>query len=161
MVTSDPMRPRMPGLLLVRCAFIALASVAALGCYHRTAIKPTELPVLNESYAAPVDGDRRVMAVGVAHVEKPDGTLVEVRGEFDVYALLDDETELKFAYPVRARLDPSETVLILAGAKEPERRIPLEHVASVEVSQFNGERAWTALLVTMAGVGFLIAVISR
>jgi hypothetical protein len=161
MLMSDQKRLRLRGLPLVLRAFIALASVAALGCYHRTAINPTELPELSDSYATPISADRTLTAVSVAHVEKPDGTVVEIRGEFDVVVRLEAGSELEFTRPVRARLDPSETVLVISGSKEPEQRIGLDRIASVEVLQFNETAAWVAGSVVGAGIFVFVSVISR
>jgi hypothetical protein len=154
---SDPIQPRWHRLPLLRCTLVALASLVMLSCYHRTEIKPTELPELSDSFAAPVGGGTGVVAVSVAHVEKPDGTLAEIRGEFDVLVRLDSGAELEFTHPVRARLTSSAMVLAVAGGNRPERRIPLERIASVEVSQF--DELGASIIGGLVGAGVVVLVV--
>jgi len=120
------------------------------------------LPKLNDSFVAPATNSYgQLVAVRVAHVEAPDGKIVEVKGDFDVRIRLHDHREFEITHPVRARLESSGAALAIAGGNRAEVVIPLDRISTVEISQPDvGGSVVTGVLIgvgTSLGV-FLIVV---
>lgn len=119
-----------------RRSLLGLFIISCMGCSTYVSIKPTELPKLNDSFVAPARTSYgQLVAVRVAHVEAPDGKIVEVKGDFDVRITLRDHRELEITHPVRARLGSSGTALAIAGGNRAEVVIPLDDISTVEISQ--------------------------
>lgn len=141
-------------------AFVTLA-VAASGCTKWETVKPTELPKLNGSTSVHVGsrmvGEQRtdVIAVSVAHVEKPDGTLVKIEGEFDARVTESSGEAAHFRYPVLSSV--SDADLTVQGSNRGKTDFELDQVERVEVSQPDQTATFFATLGISAAVVGLIA----
>jgi hypothetical protein len=131
-------------------------------CYSWEEVRPDALPGLNDSYEVQVgttsewssSGTRTqaVMERSVRHVLRPDGTTVEIEGEFDARVTRRSTGEtLEFDYPVIASITDLE--LVLQGSNRASTPFHLTSIERVEVSQPDG--ALTAL--AWFGGGLLIS----
>ena len=144
------------------CVVFTIALIAApilLGCHTWVAIKPSELPRLNGSTEQVVSrsANSRVVAITTTPVERPDGRLVEIRGNYDVRIESGGRSQ-EVGSPVLAELEGDH--LIVRGSNMPRSRIPLSNIDNLEVSQF--QRARTVLLTTgiaMVGAAIVTAVV--
>lgn len=151
---------------------VVAGAIAVAGCYSWVPIKATELPKLNGASTIPVAsmsltpppspgvtpaGAMVITKDSVAHVERPDGSLVEIKGQFDAQIDTPSGSTL-FEYPVRSAVQDSS--LLVQGANRAPTTIPLQQVTRVQVSQLNTEQTLlVSLLVTVASlvVGAAIA----
>lgn len=143
----------MARVVLVTTAF------QAVGCYKYVDIKPTELVKLNGSYSRAVGstqtpaGSVTIVESTVAHVERPDGRLVELKGDFDAVVRTRSD-HFKFVHPVNARLDGK--FLVVASGNHAATPLVLSEVERVGISQYDG--VMTVLVAVGAGLlgGFLL-----
>ncbi|MEN9578403.1 MAG: hypothetical protein RJA70_1412 [Pseudomonadota bacterium] len=139
-----------------RVLALAMILLAIPGCYSSQQIKPTELPKLNHAFATPVaSSGGQVLAVRVAQVEKPDGTLTEVAGEFDVELTLRRGEKLVFDHPVRASLEGES--LTIAGGNRRSTAFRLADITEVRVTQFQSGK--TLLAIYGVGSGIMLIVL--
>ena len=133
------------------------------GCYSWERIKPSQLPKLNGAYSRVTgttytpSGSIANVEQTVAHVERPDGTLMEIKGNFDARVSVRSE-EFLFEHPVNATTE--DKVLVVTGGNRPATSFELSTVRRVEVSQF--DLAATSVLSAMLGLvvgGALIAIV--
>ena len=141
---------------------LLLASALTAGCYTWEPIKPTELPKLSGAAVATgtvASGTNRgqVIAVSVAHVEAPDGRLVEIKGEFDARVELTNGQTVTFTHPVRAQVDGFH--LTVQGGNRPPTSFPLNQVRVVTVSQGNPAASAAVGAVVGTALGVLIVVL--
>jgi hypothetical protein len=119
-----------------RCSvgsIVALLAWTASGCYSHTTVKPEQLPRLNDSFA--VGTGSNIVAVRVATVERPNGTLTEVAGKFDLAIRLRNGKELEFDHPVRAAVSGGN--LTLQGANRGPTVLALAEISRAEVVQLD------------------------
>ncbi len=146
-------------------SLLVLAPLALSSCYSWTEIKPTELPKLNGGTTAPgtiVSGTNRgeAIAVSVGQVERPDGRLFEVKGEFDARISQSNGERVEFDHPVRSQLEAS--TLTVQGENRAQTPFELDDIKKVEISQF--DRTTTTILGVVGGVGLgavMAVVVSR
>ncbi len=122
------------------------------GCYSAEQIKPAELPKLNGGFSEPIarTGNTTVVAVSVARVERPDGTLTEVRGRPDVELTLRSGETLTFGAPVLSEAE--DDALVLRSENRAKTRVLFSNIEKAEVTQYDGTK--TVLLMT----GFALAI---
>ena len=105
-----------------------VAVVGTAGCLRWVEIKPTELPKLNGSYARTTGavptptGPTMIVERTVAHIERPDGTLVEISGRFHA-DVSTSAGSLRFEHPVNSELQ--NDVLVIQGGNRAQTPIPL------------------------------------
>jgi hypothetical protein len=148
----------------LRSRGIAVGLVLAMlssGCYDFELIKPTELPKLNGSFSTSLGraGNATVVAVRVVDVEREDGTLAQIKGNFDLKVVRTDGREVEFEHPVRVEEDGDD--FVVRGGNRGATRISLVDIQHAEVSQLNpGAVVAGTLLGVLAGslvVGLLYA----
>ena len=143
-------------------AIVAIAVVGTAGCLRWVEIKPTELPKLNGAYAQNVGGvptpagTQMVVEGTVAHVEQPDGTLVDISGRFHADVTTARAGSLRFKYPVSSML--RNDVLVIEGGNRAQTAIPLGDVTSVQVSRPSPGRTTLAIVLGVGG-GLLLLVL--
>jgi len=141
-------------------AFVAIAIVGTAGCLRWVEIKPTELPKLNGSYARNVEavptptGTQMVVERTVAHVERPDGTLVEISGRFHA-DVTTSVGSLRFEHPVNSQLQ--NDVLVVQGGNRAQTPIPLGDITAVQVSRPSPGRTILAVVLGVGGGLLLLA----
>jgi hypothetical protein len=129
------------------------------GCYSWKEIKPAELPKLNGGAVAAgvvASGTNRgqVVAVSVGQAEAPDGTLVEIKGEFDARVTEAGMAPLVFQHPVRSEAD--DMILTVQGSNRARKDFPVEDVQKVEVSQYDHTQTMLLSLVGGLAAGYLL-----
>jgi hypothetical protein len=136
-------------------AVAVVCSMLSSGCYDWELIKPTEIPKLNGSFATPVGrtGDTTVVAVRVANVEREDGTLAQIKGNFDLKVVRENGDEVEFEHPVAAEMDGDD--LVIRGGNRARTHIPMYEIKHAEVSQLD-PGATTAAAVICSVVGGLV-----
>jgi hypothetical protein len=143
------------GMSLLSRSLVLPASLAIVSCYSHTAVNAKQLPRLNDSFVAPVGAN--VVAVRVATIEQPDGSLAEIKGNFDLQITMANGQELSFDHPVRAEIE-GET-LVLAGGNRRATPIPLSEIQAAEIVQPN-KVAWAlGAGLTGAALGLLIVAV--
>lgn len=139
------------GRVLRWAAWVVLATTVG-GCHRYTPIRTTELPRLND------------MMIGAsAHEEdlqRPDGTLLDVREGFDVVVVPRDArlAPITIERPVRAFITDDQ-VLVVQGEDGPPRRFALEDADRVELKQKDGvaNAVWGAIItLATAALGFWV-----
>jgi hypothetical protein len=120
-------------------ALLAVSTLVLLlaGCYRHTAIKPTELPKLNSPSMGTVVGGNAngsTIAVATRTVERPNGQLVEIRGEFDLL-LTTSAGDMAFSKPVVS--DISDGILTVRSGNHGAWSAPISSVDSAKVEQPN------------------------
>lgn len=143
-----------------RTASLLVFTMLLGGCSSWTAIKPTELPKLNNAQTAVSENKSgQVELISATQVETPDGRLVEIGGKNDARVQLKDASSSLFEYPLRFSVE--NQALTIMSSNQPKTTIPLEKIQMVEVSQINhqaGEAVFFILsVVSTIGIGFLIA----
>ena len=135
---------------------LLLVSLLFSGCYSWSAIKPTELPKLNgASNSLNNTSGGTVRIITVAHLEAPDGRLVQIKGESDARISTGGALPISFTHPVRASVEGQD--LIVQSANNPRTQIPLAQVKSVEVSQYDTVKSTLAMiLLSSAGAALII-----
>jgi hypothetical protein len=125
------------------------------GCYDWELIKPTELPKLNGSFSTPIGraGNATVVAVRVADVEREDGTLTQIKGNFDLKVTRENDDVVEFEHPVLAEIDGDD--LVVRGGNRAKTHIPLVEIKHSEVSQLD-VGGTTAAAVICSVVGGLV-----
>jgi hypothetical protein len=141
------------------CAAVIMSLLAQSGCYDWEMVRPTEVPKLNGSFATPIgqSGNATVVAVRVADVEREDGTLVRIRGDYDLRVELKDGTAMTFSNPVRT--ESSGDDLLVRGGNRAETRIPLKDIAHASVSQLApGKTAALTIVLTLVAAGATVGI---
>ncbi len=146
-------------------ARVLLASFAfqAVGChsYKWVPVKPTEVPKLNGSYVrdrgtvSTPSGAVSVQEVTVAHVERPDGTLVEISGKYDLRVTSQGNSAV-FEHPVNSRLQ--DQFLIVTSGNRAATPYVLRTVERTEVKQPDPTSAF-ALATALGGTALVIAAV--
>lgn len=153
---------RAPGthpFMLYRVVWFVLVLLSTAGCQSSQQVKPSELPKLDYSFAAPVVASGgNLVAVRVAQVEKPDGTIAEVKGEFDVRLTLNNRKSFLFEHPVRVSLKGG--LVEIAGGNRPKSAVRLEDIREVEVTQFDGTKTIVGLSVGSVGLTLLTVLLA-
>jgi hypothetical protein len=129
------------------------------GCYDWELIKPTELPKLNGSFSTPIGhaGNTTVVAVRVADVEREDGTLTQIKGNFDLKVTRENDDVVEFEHPVLAEIDDDD--LVVRGGNRAKTHIPLTEIKHAEVSQLNvGTTTASAVVCSVLGGVALVAI---
>jgi hypothetical protein len=117
-------------------------------------IKPTELPKLNgSSSVGTISAGRHVVIASVAQVERPDGTMAEIKGQFDARITVAGNTS-EYEHPVDSAIEGTD--LKVRAGNRALTAIPLERIERLEVSQYDGLK--TMLLWTGIGLGFVVLV---
>jgi hypothetical protein len=140
-------------------AALGLVCMLSSGCYDWVLIKPVEMPKLNGSFASPVGqvGPRTVVAVRVVDVEREDGTLAEIQGNFDLKVIRKGGEEISFEHPVEAERQGEE--FVIRGGNRAATRIPLSDIEHAEVSQLSpGKTAVAITIPVVLGTALAIAV---
>lgn len=141
-------------------ALATILAIASTGCYRWVSIKPTELPKLNGSYVRATGrvstprGSVVTYEATVAHIERPDGTLVEVTGPYDAEITTTQGAAI-YEHPVNSSVDGSN--LAVQGANRRLTEFPLRDVTEVKVSQYNGAATSLLIAALSIGVGSIIA----
>ncbi|HJX54082.1 MAG TPA: hypothetical protein VJ801_15045 [Polyangia bacterium] len=118
------------------------------GCYSWTAIKPAELPKLNDASSSTSRGSGgQLTEVTAAKLETPDGRLVEVRGESGARISVRGQEPMSFSYPILSAVQDDN--LIVQAGNRGKTTIPLQQIESVEVSQVDRTSA-VLLFVTIS-----------
>jgi hypothetical protein len=133
-------------------SLLLAATICCTGCTTWVEVRPTELPKLNGSTVTSgtvVSGDRKrdVIAITVADVERPDGTLTQIYGRYDVRVTETSGREMTFETPVRSEVE--DDTLSLQGSNRRQTQFRLNDVRTTEVSQPSD----TALTWVIVGVG--------
>lgn len=142
---------------------LAVLAVGAAGCTSWVEIKTTELPKLNGGAVAAgtvVSGTQRgeVVAVSVAEVEKPDGTLEQIKGEFDVRLTRQQGSPEVFESPVRSTVE-GESLTIQSGNRA-RTSFSLAEIRKTEVSQPNATGNILIFAVGFPLAGVLVGLIA-
>jgi hypothetical protein len=139
-------------------SILLVVAVLFSGCYSWTAIKPTELPKLNDASSSTARGSQgQITLVTVAKLEAPDGRLVEIQGESDARISVRGQEPMSFEHPLLSSVQNSS--LIVQAGNRGKTTIPLQQIQSVEVSQFERTQAALAaavLSLVATGLAFLI-----
>jgi hypothetical protein len=135
-------------------ATIVLTSV--VGCFRTTPVEPSEIPKLTGSFVTSVG--HNTVAVRVVHVKQPDGSIAEIKGEFDLVIETNDGEEMTFGHPVVAELEGD--TLKIAGGDSPERSLPLDSLTSAKVRQINGPVVALGAGLGGLALGFLIVAVA-
>jgi hypothetical protein len=159
------MVPPMRTLLLrvVSMVLLSVFSLTASGCYKWVDIKPAELPKLNGSYARVTgsvptpSGVVTTVESTVAHVEKPDGTLVEIKGRYDAEVTTSNGLPMRFEHPVNSTLEGDQ--LAVQAANRPSTTFKLQDVRGVQVSQYDTTATTLAAVGASVVVGVLVYVL--
>jgi len=144
---------------------VVLYTVFASGCHSYTAIRPTELPLLNNMHVTPLGSSTgpngqtvTVTAVSVRSLHRPDGRTVRISGAPSV-RIRTRAGAIDFHDPVISSLQPGQS-LTVAGANRSAVTIPLDQVQQVEARQYSAGKT-TALMVAIGiVVGGLTGVIT-
>lgn len=137
-----------------------LASMlSSIGCYDWEAIRPAEVPKVSGSFATPVaqQGNTTIVAVRVVDVERPDGSLIQLKGEFDVRVTVRGGGQYEFKHPVGATRDGD--VLVLRGGNRGETRIPIDDIVKAEASQYAQGKTLAVTTTVGIGVGLIAALL--
>ncbi len=137
-------------------AVLLSALVLNTGCYSAQQVKPAEIPKLNGSFAQPVAqvGNTTVIAVSVARLERPDGTLTEIKGQpKSVIVTLHSGEEIEFDSPVLA--DAEEEALVLRSENRAKTRILFGDIAKAEVNAYDPGKSM-ALMLGLGGGTILV-----
>lgn len=133
---------------------LLLAVLSLGGCYNYTAIRPTELPLLNNMHVIPVGsttGARgqtvSVTQVSVRTVHRQDGRTVRIAGTPSV-RIQTTMGEIDFDDPVMSSLQPGQS-LTVAGANRSAVTIPLGQVQLVEARELSVGKS-VALMVAIS-----------
>jgi len=116
---------------------VSLVVLFLAGCLRHTPIKPSELPKLNGPSVGTVVGGRApgtVVAVATRTVEKPNGQLVEIRGEFEL-VVTTRNGKLTFGKPVMSEITDGR-LTVRSGNRSP-WSAPIDSVQSAQVQQPN------------------------
>jgi hypothetical protein len=119
-------------------------SLQSTGCYQWVAIRPSELPKLDNDGAQPA-AERNVRN---ARLERPDGSLVEVNRSSDVRLETASES-LELAAPVVARIQKDE--LWIRAGNAGNMKFVLSDVKSAEVAKFDGGMTAVAIVGAVLG----------
>ena len=121
-----------PRFLLCLCLASALATQ---GCYTSSSAKQVrvrELPKLNGNFSTTANSSSGPVIVYTAtKVEAPDGSLVEVEGEFDLDVTLDNGKVYSFRHPIRA--DITGDTLRIASKERPPFTTSVARVEKAEI----------------------------
>lgn len=146
---------------------LLVAQGAVSGCYRWESIKPSELPKLNGGYLRVVgrtytpSGTVTHVEQTVAHVERTDGTLIEIKGEYDARVTMKSRSSLLvFDHPVDATIEDGS--LLLTGGNLPTTRFDMSTLRRVEVSQLDSGAtiALSAVLGLVIGAAVLVVALS-
>ena len=109
--------------------------LAPLGCSSWEMVRPAEVPKLSGSFSSAVAqvGTHTAVVVPVTDVERPDGTLVQIRGGYDLRLALISGGYYEFNHPVSAVQEGD--ALVVRGANRAATQIPLADIQKAEVSQ--------------------------
>jgi hypothetical protein len=131
-------------------------------------LEPVEVPKLNGAFAAPVGqvGNATVVAVRVVDVEREDGTLAQIAGEFDLKIVEKGGEEIVFKHPVSAEREGDD--LVIRGGNRAATRIALSDIVRAEVSEYSSGKTITATAVAVplgmaafVGIGLAVASAAR
>jgi hypothetical protein len=150
-------------LRLVSVVLLGVFSLTASGCYKWVDIKPAELPKLNGSYARVTgsvptpSGVVTTVESTVAHVERPDGTLVEIKGRYDAEVTTSSGAPMRFEHPVNSTLEGDQ--LAVQASNRTTTAFKLQDVKSVQVSQYDATATTLAAVGASAVIGVLVYVL--
>src|SRR5579859_4356685 len=88
--------------------------LAQSACYDWEMVKPAEVPKLSGSFQTPVGpiaGGGTLVAIRVVDVEREDGTLAQIKGNFDLKVVLKSGEEVTFNTPMEAERQGDELVV--------------------------------------------------
>ena len=144
--------------IVKRMTLLAMTGSLALthvGCVDWVAVRPSELPKLNnfstETFSA---GSTHLTVVTARNVRGADGRVVQITGEHDVLVTADGK-EVSFEHPVEARV--VDDTLTVAGRNREDTRFELATVEKVEVRQYSTAKR-TALVVVLVGLSMVASV---
>lgn len=146
---------------LMRTAAILLVCVFCSSCHTRTRIQPAEVPKLNGStrvdlgHSGTPSGDTRY-AVTVSNVKKPDGTLHQVKGEFDLLLCVRGQGCTFYEHPVDSRLE-GNTLHVLSG-NNPPASFSMDDVTGAAVEEYNALGTVLTIAVGSGVVALLLLV---
>ena len=144
-------------MISVRALSIPMVAfmLCSTGCYDWEAIRPAEIPKVSGSFATPVaqQGNTTIVAVRVVDVERPDGSLIQLKGEFDLRVTVRGGGQYEFKHPVGATREGD--VLVLRGGNRGETRIPVDDVVKAEASQYSNGKTTGAMLAVSLAAGLI------
>jgi hypothetical protein len=79
--------------------------------------------------------DRPVIVISVREIERPDGTLAQIRGPYDLEIIMVGGKTITFAHPVHVESDSDS--LMVSGGDRAQTRIPIADIRSASVSQYS------------------------
>ena len=128
----------------------------ATGCYARTSIPPTELPVLNNALQQQARAGNVTFTMQTLRtVRRTDGRTVQIRGEHaaEVHPRSDEHLSVRFDHPVMAHVGTDG--LHVLGGNRGEHVFPLEQISHVDVITHDPglSALLTTLIVTLASGG--------
>ncbi len=151
-------------------ALVLLVTFSAIssGCYKNVAIRPDQIPQLSGMPSPTVvgqSGNTTIYAIPVATVLAPDGTNVQIRGEYNLVLRMNGGQEFTFDHPVRGTIDPGG-VLDVNGANRPATRFNLGDIRESFVTQYDAVASVFAimgasLLAFAVSLGITFAAIGR
>lgn len=151
--------------LFTLCAF----GMTSSGCIVHEVIKPTELPKVNNSYSknigstvGPNGAVTPIVEKSVVHLERPDGTMVEIKGETDALVTLRNGTQVEIEHPVAARTNAVS--LFVKGGNIAEQEFEMREIDKVEVSQISMGRTMaltTVISLAVSGAVFFALISSE
>jgi hypothetical protein len=139
---------------------LATLSTHSTGCYKWVEIKPTEVVKLNGSYRRDLgsvstpSGTVTTTEVTVAHVERPDGTLVELKGDFDA-DITEGGSTSRFEHPVNSRIQGP--FLVVASGNRAATPYIVKDIRKVEIKQYDSTTSNIVLVVGGLAGGLLLA----
>lgn len=133
-------------------ALVVSVVLSSMGCTKWVPIKTAELPRLNGATSQVIDqtANSRLVVVSTTNVERPDGTLVEIEGKFDLRLRTNEGEILEVDHPIAATLDGDQ--LTVRGSNLAPREFALSDIQSTEVTQISKGRS--------AGLAVVIIVLS-
>jgi len=123
-----------PVALLVLSSF----SLLSTGCYEHIGIRPSELPKMNGAFVTSQStGSNSVLVTqSVVHVEKEDGRIEEIKGEYDIIVTNSVGNKFKFQHPIIVESLPDG--YLIKGANRSPETFKVREIKKVEVVRPGG-----------------------
>lgn len=116
-------------------------SVHLSACYKKVAVKPTELPKVNQSYTKTAgtaytgQGTVTVTESSVIKLERTDGRLYELKGDADVLVRPKGGEQLFFKHPIGAKV--KDGTLKIKSKNYAEKSFKIDNLQSTKVRDYD------------------------
>ena len=148
-------RTRSPIALVLSASLLLTQS----GCYDWVAIQPTEISKLRTGSQKEVgtSGNGVVVAYTAQTLTAVDGTSTQIKGDYDL-RLTTEKTQSTYEHPVVVE-QTSPTDFTVQGGNQPRRRVNLNDIKTVEVSQYNKNLTGGLVVGIITGASLLAAIL--